>query len=112
MNAAEELSTVLCEIEAMLNSCPPTFVYNELDEGQPLTPTSFFRGGRLTALPVAEREDFASSPEMLREIWKQRKAFFNRLWVTGGQTTRENFDLPLKQKASNRHVWRWAGSSF
>lgn len=66
---AEELSTVLCEIEAVLNSRPLTFVYNELDEGQPLIPTSFLRGRRLTALPVAEREDFESSPEVLRQIW-------------------------------------------
>lgn len=79
---AEELSTVLCEIEAVLNSRPLTFVYNELHEGQPLTPASFLTGRRLTALPVAETEDLASSPEVLRQMWKRRKAFLNRLWET------------------------------
>ena len=37
----EEMCTVLAEVEAILNSRPLTFVHNEVDEPQPLTPAHF-----------------------------------------------------------------------
>jgi hypothetical protein len=47
----EEMCTVLTEVEAVLNSRPLTYVYNEVDELQPLTPAHFLVGKRLTPLP-------------------------------------------------------------
>ncbi len=40
------MSTLLTEVEATLNSRPLTFVHNELDEPQPLTPAHFLVGER------------------------------------------------------------------
>lgn len=65
---AEELATVLTEIEAVVNSRPLTFVYNELGEGDPLTPASFLIGRRLTALPAAGGEPLASTPATHRGL--------------------------------------------
>ena len=47
----EEMCKVLREVEAILNSRPPTFVHNELDEPPPLTPAHFHVGKILIFLP-------------------------------------------------------------
>lgn len=47
----EEMTTILTEVEATLNSRPLTFVNNDLNEPQPLTPAHFLVGERLTSLP-------------------------------------------------------------
>ncbi|GBM82347.1 hypothetical protein AVEN_54779-1 [Araneus ventricosus] len=48
---SEELQTILAEIEAIINSRPLTYVYNEPDEPFPLTTANFLTGRRLTVLP-------------------------------------------------------------
>lgn len=40
----EELTTILTEVEAVLNSRPLSYVYNDADEPQPLTPAHFLVG--------------------------------------------------------------------
>lgn len=54
----EELSTVLCEVEAILNSRPLSFVSTE-DLDEPLTPSHLMMGHRLTSIPdhFLSRED-------------------------------------------------------
>ncbi|GFW57457.1 integrase catalytic domain-containing protein [Trichonephila clavipes] len=47
----EELQTILAEIEAIINSRPLTYVYNEPNEPFHLTPSNFLTGRRVTALP-------------------------------------------------------------
>ncbi|XP_014836152.1 PREDICTED: uncharacterized protein LOC106914091 [Poecilia mexicana] len=47
----EELTTVLTEVEAVLNSRPLSYVTSDALEPQPLTPSHFLVGKRLTSLP-------------------------------------------------------------
>lgn len=79
---SQELATILTEVEAVLNSRPLTYVYNEVGEGTPLTPAGFLTGRRLTTLPVGGRQNPASTPEALRVLWRQRKRLLNQFWVT------------------------------
>lgn len=47
----EELTTVLTEVEAVLNSRPLSYVYTDALKPQPLTPAHFLVGKRITTLP-------------------------------------------------------------
>ncbi len=47
----EELQTVLVEIEAIINSRPLTYIFDNPMEPSPLTPSHFLVGKRLTSLP-------------------------------------------------------------
>ena len=52
----DELRTILCRVEAAVNSRPITFVYNEHNEEQPFCPSHFFAGRRLTVFQVSQRK--------------------------------------------------------
>ncbi|GFQ83533.1 integrase catalytic domain-containing protein [Trichonephila clavata] len=58
-----ELETVFIEIEAMINSRPITYIYDDPSEPSPLTPAHFLIGKRLLSLPVTRvsREDLTGS---------------------------------------------------
>ena len=45
----DKLSTTLVEVEAVLNSCPLTYVYDEFEE--PLTPSHLVIGQRILSMP-------------------------------------------------------------
>lgn len=77
----EELSTVLTEVEAVLNSRPLTFVYAETSEPDPLTPAHFLVGRRLTSLPPCERR-LVSEPNAadIQRRWKHRQALADQFW--------------------------------
>lgn len=47
----EEMTTLLCRIEACLNSRPLSAISDCYDDYQPLTPSHFLTGSALTALP-------------------------------------------------------------
>ncbi|EFN86785.1 hypothetical protein EAI_00049, partial [Harpegnathos saltator] len=47
----EELTTLLCKIEACLNSRPIAPISDTLDDYEPLTPRHFLIGSALTAVP-------------------------------------------------------------
>ncbi|GBN64162.1 hypothetical protein AVEN_215715-1 [Araneus ventricosus] len=47
----KELQTILAEIEAIINSRPLTYVYNEPNEPFSVTPDNFLTGRRLSVLP-------------------------------------------------------------
>ena len=47
----DELNTTLKEIEATINSRPLTYVYNNPNDAQPLSPSHFILGDRLTLVP-------------------------------------------------------------
>ena len=62
-----ELETVLIETEAVINSRPITFVYNDPQEPSPLTPAHFLVERRLLALPAVriENENVTSARQNL-----------------------------------------------
>lgn len=50
----EELTTVQAKVIGSLNSRPITYVYSELSNGEPLTPSQFVIGRRISTLPDPE----------------------------------------------------------
>lgn len=77
----EELTTILNEVEAVINSRPLTFVYSEADEPEPLSPGHFLVGRKLTALPP-HRLPAATSPggQQLVRRWRYRSTIADNFW--------------------------------
>lgn len=76
---AEQLATILCEVQAVANSRPLTCV-QQVGEGDPLTPSSFLLGRKQITLPTADGEQPASTPDTIRSFWRQRRRFQNEFW--------------------------------
>lgn len=77
----EELSSLLAE--ATINSRPLTFVYNELEEPQPLTRAHFLLGKRLSSLPPKPFHAYVAwaSREELTQRWKYCQRLLNEFWT-------------------------------
>ena len=67
----EELTTVLTEVEGSLNSRPLTYVYSELSDGEPLTPSHLVIGRRVSTLP--DPEEFSDSEEDSNAIVRRQR---------------------------------------
>lgn len=76
----EELATILTEIEAVINSRPLTYVSAEATEVEPLTPSHFLVGKRLTSLPTSTSEDATPRPNNLERSWKYRQRITDQFW--------------------------------
>ena len=79
----DELTTVLYEIEATVNSRPITFLYDRLDEGEPITPSMLLTGKNLKQLPPlwevrVERKEPQTCRERLKFMEKIKTYFWNR----------------------------------
>jgi len=80
---ADELETILKEVEAMLNTRPLTYVYSDKAEPEPLTPSHFIIGKRLTLLPPLTKqptETLAEPPEQLTRRARYRDRLLNSYW--------------------------------
>ena len=103
----DELETVLKEVEAMVNSRPLTYVYNHLDEPDPLTPSHFLMGKRLNVLPpisISNRQPDIpdEEPSELTRRARYREKLLNRCWKV---FTGEYFQQ-LAHKAAKPHPER------
>lgn len=92
----EEMCTILAEVEAIINSRPLSFVHNEVDEPQPLTPAHFLVGKRLTSLPpkpfpADTQHPTANKAEVTRR-WKYRQRLTTSFW----NAWRKDYLLDLK----------------
>lgn len=107
----EEMTSLLAEVEATINSRPLTFVYNEAEEPQPLTPAHFLIGRRLCSLPpkpsgAAGHTPLSRREELLRR-WKHRQRLLNNFWtrwrkeylleLRSAHTSKSSPSTPLKQ---------------
>ncbi|XP_026063123.1 uncharacterized protein LOC113046525 [Carassius auratus] len=96
----EEMTTLLTEVEATLNSRPLTFVHNEADEPQPLTPAHFLVGERLTSLPPkpfpADHDHTTVSKEEMTRRWGYKNRLMTNLW----NRWRKDYLLDLKSAHS------------
>ena len=98
----EQLSTLLAEIEAVLNSRPLTYVYEDFESGFVLTPSHFLVMNRKLGLPAVEDEYFKdadylpdrSSTTQLLESWKKGQKHLDLFW----KVWREEYLLSLREK--------------
>ncbi|XP_030579763.1 uncharacterized protein LOC115776287 [Archocentrus centrarchus] len=91
----EEMTTILTEVEATLNSRPLTFVSNNLDEPQPLTPAHFLVGKRLTSLP-SKQLSAVSGTALNRQEMTRRWRYQQRLMTSFWSGWRKDYLLDLK----------------
>ncbi|GFR33690.1 transposon Ty3-I Gag-Pol polyprotein [Trichonephila clavata] len=75
----EELNTVLIEVEAVINSRTLTYVYNDVNEPDSLTPSHFTVGSRLTTLPSPKLNANSINVELTKK-WKYRQLMLNHFW--------------------------------
>ncbi|GFR21716.1 DUF5641 domain-containing protein [Trichonephila clavata] len=75
----EELNTVLIEVEAVINSRPLTYVYNDVNEPDPLTPSHFTVGSRLTILTSPKLNANSINVELTKK-WKYRQLLLDHFW--------------------------------
>lgn len=74
----EEMSTVLCQVEACLNSCPLVPLNNSNKEAaDALTPGHFITGGPLMALPDKSNPD---PPTQLLRRWHLCQNLVHHFW--------------------------------
>ena len=101
----EELSTVLIEIEAILNARPITYVYDD-DESlsYPLTPSQLVNGRRITPMPNNEHFEIVNTNRILtkrarhqRKVLQQFTSQWQREYLLN---LRENAACKSKAKAS------------
>ena len=72
----ERLSTLLCEVEAVLNSRPLTTVSSDGADLEPLTPNHILRAYRTDPLPLGG----ASLEEASRRGWRHAQLLADRFW--------------------------------
>lgn len=101
-----ELITLLVEVEAVVNTRPLTFVYDEIDSPVVLTPAHFMGGGDEKILQASmddpTDDDFehgkASTNNLLRQ-WKRDQMTLDKFW----KVWRDEYLLSLREKFDNRH---------
>ncbi|EEC20486.1 conserved hypothetical protein [Ixodes scapularis] len=77
----EELTTVLAEVEAVINSRPLTYVYANAEEPEVLSPAHFLVGRKLTSLPPHRLPTEAlPAGDQLARRWKYRTAVVDNFW--------------------------------
>lgn len=93
----EELTTLLCDVEACLNSRPLAPLTDDQDDYDPLTPGHFLIGSAITAHPEPSildvRENRLTRWQMVRQMTKR----FWKIWQTDYVNT-------LQQRAKWRRV--------
>lgn len=92
----EEMTTILTEVEAVLNSRPLSYVHNDTDEPQPLTPSHFLVGERLTSLPPKTMVLESSSSNLNKEHAVRRWKYRQRLLTTFWNRWRKDYLMDLK----------------
>ena len=81
--SSDELTTLLYEIEAVVNSRPITFLYDRVEEGEAITPSLLIAGKKLTQLPPlfevrVENKEPQICRGRLKYMEKLKTYFWNR----------------------------------
>ncbi|RWR99183.1 uncharacterized protein B4U79_02665, partial [Dinothrombium tinctorium] len=99
----EEICTLLAEIEAILNSRPLTYMYDEPNE-QVLTPSHLLMGSRLNALPTPDYylPVEGVSKEMICRKWRYRQKLVDHFW----KRWQKEYLLELRNALFNRNTKR------
>ena len=92
----EELTTMLAEVEAVLNSRPLSYVDSDDSEPQPLTPAHFLVGKRLTSLPPKTMLPPSQATNVSREDMCRRWRYRQRLLTSFWNSWRKDYLMDLK----------------
>ena len=103
----DEMSTVLTEVEAMVNSRPLTFISDDPDEASYLTPSSFLIGRPTTCLPVRPCKGKEPTTKLTRkELNKMavnQNKHLNQCWKMWNEEYVRNLGtVPTRQQESNK----------
>jgi len=113
-----QTQTLLCHIEAVINSRPLTNVSDDANDNYILTPAHFISGRNLLTLPSGE--DDPTSDSSIVKLWKGRHDQLSEFWKTwkkrylrelrqkenAGKSNRLNVnDLVLVANEKERHEW-------
>ena len=98
----DELSTLLAEIEAIMNSRPISYVYDDVHEGQAITPSLLLCGKDLTQLPpdMFQHKFERKQPQVCRERLKYLEKLKTYFWT---RWTREYLTELTEKHAAVRH---------
>lgn len=96
----EELITLLCNVEACLNSRPITPLTNGFEDSEPLTPGHFLIGSALTAIPESSILALKENRLSRWQLIKQMSERFWKVWAADYLNT-------LQQRVK----WRGVSSS-
>jgi hypothetical protein len=123
----EEMSTLLVEVETVLNLRPLTYVYNEKDEPCPLTPMHFLNFGKEISYPInfADIIDDASKRSsalrrkkfqtlLLKQLWSKWKSHYLLDLKTAHSLKNPSSQAPLKvgdvvlieEDTKNKLLWK------
>lgn len=92
----EELTTMLAEVEAVLDSRPLSYVHEDALEPQPLTPSHFLVGNRLTSLPPKAMLPPSQATNVNREDMGRRWRYQQRLLTSLWNSWRKDYLMDLK----------------
>lgn len=88
----DSFTTLLCEVESIINSRPLTFVSDDPDDPQPLAPTHILTGKSTVILPppgLFQRDDV-----YLRKRWRRVQYLANLFWTRW----RKEYLITLQQR--------------
>ena len=99
----EQLSTLLIEVEAVMNTRPLVYVGDDINSGEALTPAHFLGTNCKLGLPDAAVEEYSPyelSSDDLLESWRRGQVHLNNFWKIWTndylQTLRETHTSNLK----------------
>ncbi|XP_035222974.1 uncharacterized protein LOC118195758 [Stegodyphus dumicola] len=90
----EDLSTILCEVEAVMNDRPLTYISEESDKFIPLTPLSFIEDIQVIGIPDLEKINFQKLQKRYRKCQNIKDQLRNRF--------REEYLANLVQKSREK----------
>uniref|UniRef100_A0A0M3IF98 Integrase catalytic domain-containing protein n=1 Tax=Ascaris lumbricoides TaxID=6252 RepID=A0A0M3IF98_ASCLU len=104
----EELQTLLCEIEAILNSRPITYVYESIHEGKAIRPIDFFSPNVDLLISSSEDKDELSDPSYrpeseinaLQEKYRVSLYVLDDFW----RRWRDEYLLSLREQQKMEHL--------
>ena len=79
----EELQTLICDVEAVINSRPLTYLHTESSEPSPLTPAHFLTRQRITTLlsyPARDSSLDKTNATQLNRRWQYHQRLSNHFW--------------------------------
>ena len=80
----DKLMTLIVEVEAIINTRPLTYVYEDIKSGFVLTPAHFLSGNHKITIPfcedVSEDSDYYPKMEELTEYWRRNQKQLNLFW--------------------------------